>query len=129
MEVVDAIGLRKKKEKNYSQQTANGDFGASFEWYRRHPHDLLSSFVGFDVRTLILSCWFRFSSSGRSSAFDLLLSDRYIVHSFLTAHIHYFFHVEIPTMQALPDSRQQSFEEIYGPPENFLEIEVTHAQI
>lgn len=28
-------------------------------------------------------------------------------------------------MQALPDSRQQSFEEIYGPPENFLEIEVT----
>lgn len=27
-------------------------------------------------------------------------------------------------MQALPDSRQQSFEEIYGPPENFLEIEV-----
>lgn len=28
-------------------------------------------------------------------------------------------------MQALPDSRQQSFEEIYGPPENFLEIEVS----
>lgn len=28
------------------------------------------------------------------------------------------------TMQAMPDSRQQSFEEIYGPPENFLEIEV-----
>ena len=28
-------------------------------------------------------------------------------------------------MQAMPDSRQQSFEEIYGPPENFLEIEVT----
>lgn len=27
-------------------------------------------------------------------------------------------------MQALPDARQQSFEEIYGPPENFLEIEV-----
>jgi hypothetical protein len=27
-------------------------------------------------------------------------------------------------MQAMPDSRQQSFEEIYGPPENFLEIEV-----
>ena len=24
----------------------------------------------------------------------------------------------------MPDSRQQSFEEIYGPPENFLEIEV-----
>jgi len=29
------------------------------------------------------------------------------------------------TMQAMPDSRQQSFEEIYGPPENFLEIEVS----
>ncbi|KAI4788040.1 Phox-like protein [Aureobasidium sp. EXF-8845] len=28
------------------------------------------------------------------------------------------------TMQAMPDSRSQSFEEIYGPPENFLEIEV-----
>ena len=28
-------------------------------------------------------------------------------------------------MQTLPDSRQQSFEEIYGPPENFLEIEVS----
>jgi hypothetical protein len=27
-------------------------------------------------------------------------------------------------MQAIPDSRSQSFEEIYGPPENFLEIEV-----
>lgn len=27
-------------------------------------------------------------------------------------------------MQVMPDSRQQSFEEIYGPPENFLEIEV-----
>jgi hypothetical protein len=27
-------------------------------------------------------------------------------------------------MQAMPDSRQQTFEEIYGPPENFLEIEV-----
>ena len=27
-------------------------------------------------------------------------------------------------MQTLPDARQQSFEEIYGPPENFLEIEV-----
>lgn len=27
-------------------------------------------------------------------------------------------------MQAIPDARQQSFEEIYGPPENFLEIEV-----
>jgi hypothetical protein len=25
----------------------------------------------------------------------------------------------------MPDSRQQSFEEIYGPPENFLEIEVS----
>lgn len=29
-------------------------------------------------------------------------------------------------MQAMPDARQQSFEEIYGPPENFLEIEVRH---
>ncbi|EAW09281.1 uncharacterized protein ACLA_034840 [Aspergillus clavatus NRRL 1] len=28
-----------------------------------------------------------------------------------------------PTMQAVPESRQQTFEEIYGPPENFLEIE------
>lgn len=27
-------------------------------------------------------------------------------------------------MQALPESRQQTFEEIYGAPENFLEIEV-----
>ncbi|TAQ86177.1 hypothetical protein B7494_g5498 [Chlorociboria aeruginascens] len=27
-------------------------------------------------------------------------------------------------MQAMPESRSQSFEEIYGPPENFLEIEV-----
>ena len=27
-------------------------------------------------------------------------------------------------MQALPESRTQTFEEIYGPPENFLEIEV-----
>ena len=27
-------------------------------------------------------------------------------------------------MQAMPDARQQSFEEIYGPPENFLEVEV-----
>ncbi|KAI4126003.1 MAG: hypothetical protein LQ338_003985 [Usnochroma carphineum] len=25
-------------------------------------------------------------------------------------------------MQAMPDARQQSFEEIYGPPENFLEV-------
>jgi len=32
------------------------------------------------------------------------------------------------TMQAMPDSRQQSFEEIYGPPENFLEIEVCLSQ-
>ncbi|EMR81646.1 hypothetical protein ACHAPC_004933 [Botrytis cinerea] len=31
-------------------------------------------------------------------------------------------------MQAMPDSRQQSFEEIYGPPENFLEIEVRDPQ-
>ena len=30
-------------------------------------------------------------------------------------------------MQAMPDARQQSFEEIYGPPENFLEIEVSSA--
>lgn len=29
-------------------------------------------------------------------------------------------------MQSLPESRQQSFEELYGPPENFLEIEVIH---
>lgn len=28
-------------------------------------------------------------------------------------------------MQSLPDTRQQSFDEIYGPPENFLEIEVS----
>ena len=28
-------------------------------------------------------------------------------------------------MQTMPDARQQSFEEIYGPPENFLEIEVS----
>jgi sorting nexin-3/12 len=27
-------------------------------------------------------------------------------------------------MQSVPESRQQTFEEIYGPPENFLEIEV-----
>ncbi|CAO2657737.1 Nn.00g038630.m01.CDS01 [Neocucurbitaria sp. VM-36] len=27
-------------------------------------------------------------------------------------------------MQSLPDARSQSFEELYGPPENFLEIEV-----
>lgn len=30
-------------------------------------------------------------------------------------------------MQSLPDARQQSFEELYGPPENFLEIEVGRA--
>ncbi|KAM0325095.1 hypothetical protein ACHAQA_007634 [Verticillium albo-atrum] len=29
-----------------------------------------------------------------------------------------------PILQAMPDNRQQSFDEIYGPPENFLEIEV-----
>lgn len=29
-------------------------------------------------------------------------------------------------MQSVPESRQQSFEEIYGPPENFLEIEVSY---
>jgi hypothetical protein len=34
-------------------------------------------------------------------------------------------HQGTATMQAMPDSRQQSFEEIYGPPENFLEIEVS----
>jgi hypothetical protein len=28
-------------------------------------------------------------------------------------------------MQAMPDARQQSFEEIYGAPENFLEIEAS----
>ena len=27
-------------------------------------------------------------------------------------------------MQSMPESRHQTFEEIYGPPENFLEIEV-----
>lgn len=32
-------------------------------------------------------------------------------------------------MQAIPESRQQTFEEIYGPPENFLEIEVCLAAI
>ncbi|PGH04834.1 sorting nexin-3 [Blastomyces parvus] len=31
-------------------------------------------------------------------------------------------------MQAIPDARQQTFEEIYGPPENFLEIEVRNPQ-
>lgn len=31
-------------------------------------------------------------------------------------------------MQAMPDTRQQSFDEIYGPPENFLEIEVRTQQ-
>ena len=31
-------------------------------------------------------------------------------------------------MQSIPDARQQSFEELYGPPENFLEIEVRTAQ-
>ncbi|AEO61063.1 hypothetical protein MYCTH_2084007 [Thermothelomyces thermophilus ATCC 42464] len=29
-----------------------------------------------------------------------------------------------PILQSLPESRPQSFDEIYGPPENFLEIEV-----
>lgn len=29
-----------------------------------------------------------------------------------------------PIIQSLPDARQQSFDEIYGAPENFLEIEV-----
>lgn len=31
------------------------------------------------------------------------------------------------SMSSLPDTRQQSFDEIYGPPENFLEIEVLAA--
>jgi hypothetical protein len=30
-----------------------------------------------------------------------------------------------PIMQSMPDTRAQSFDEIYGPPENFLEIEVS----
>lgn len=30
-----------------------------------------------------------------------------------------------PIIQSLPDVRQQSFDEIYGAPENFLEVEVT----
>lgn len=30
-----------------------------------------------------------------------------------------------PITQAMPDTRQQSFDEIYGPPENTLEIEVS----
>ena len=29
-----------------------------------------------------------------------------------------------PLLQSMPDTRTQSFDEIYGPPENFLEIEV-----
>ena len=29
-----------------------------------------------------------------------------------------------PIIQPMPDARQQSFDEIYGAPENFLEIEV-----
>ncbi|KAK5999021.1 Sorting nexin-3 [Cladobotryum mycophilum] len=29
-----------------------------------------------------------------------------------------------PILQSMPDTRQQTFDEIYGPPENFLEIEV-----
>ena len=29
-----------------------------------------------------------------------------------------------PILQSLPEARPQSFDEIYGPPENFLEIEV-----
>lgn len=31
-------------------------------------------------------------------------------------------------MQSVPESRTQTFEEIYGPPENFLEIEVSRKQ-
>lgn len=31
-------------------------------------------------------------------------------------------------MQSLPDSRAQTYEELYGPPENFLEIEVRTSQ-
>ncbi len=30
-----------------------------------------------------------------------------------------------PILQTMPESRTQSFDEIYGPPENFLEIEVS----
>jgi hypothetical protein len=30
-----------------------------------------------------------------------------------------------PILQSMPDTRHQSFDEIYGPPENFLEIEVS----
>jgi len=29
-----------------------------------------------------------------------------------------------PILQSMPETRTQSFDEIYGPPENFLEIEV-----
>lgn len=32
-------------------------------------------------------------------------------------------------MQSVPESRQQTFEEIYGPPENFLEIEVSRVSL
>jgi hypothetical protein len=42
--------------------------------------------------------------------------------------LRHFLHQVAPetsvTMQSLPDARSQSFEELYGPPENFLEIEV-----
>ena len=34
-----------------------------------------------------------------------------------------------PKMQSIPDARSQSFEELYGPPENFLEIEVRTAEL
>lgn len=30
-------------------------------------------------------------------------------------------------MQSMPDTRSQSFDELYGPPENFLEIEVNRS--
>jgi hypothetical protein len=42
-----------------------------------------------------------------------------------TDRLRFAYHlINTATMQAMPDARQQSFEEIYGPPENFLEIEV-----
>lgn len=34
-----------------------------------------------------------------------------------------------PILQSMPDNRSQSFDEIYGPPENFLEIEVRCARV
>ncbi|CAF3665608.1 unnamed protein product [Fusarium graminearum] len=34
-----------------------------------------------------------------------------------------------PILQSMPDTRQQSFDEIYGPPENFLEIELRQSSV